>query len=159
MNRWVAMASGGIGLALAAAVLAETTFALGTESELGRHWRSSEKQLKIGHWQIGWKNGITLVTEPSVTPSATPAPTLAPTPTIALTVTPVKTPSVTPRPVKTARTNAFVHVRAGASTSTAVLLDLNGGTVVELLDYQDTSWQQVRYGSVTGYIFRSYLTY
>jgi hypothetical protein len=50
-------------------------------------------------------------------------------------------------------------LRAGMSTSTAILTDLNGGTVVQLLSDSDAQWQQVRYNGQTGYIFKTYLIY
>jgi uncharacterized protein YraI len=80
----------------------------------------------------------------SATPSATPVPTVAATPAPAL---------------NTATTNAFVHMRAGKSTSTAILTDLNGGVVVQLLPDSDAQWQQVDYNGIIGYIFKSYLAY
>jgi uncharacterized protein YgiM (DUF1202 family) len=50
-------------------------------------------------------------------------------------------------------------MRAGKSTSFAILLDLNGGSTVELLSDSDAQWQQVRYNGQTGYIFKTYLVY
>lgn len=147
MNRFVAMASGGIGLALTAAVLAETTFALGSGSNVWQYWQ----------WQGRFGDGWQVLVSPTPRVTPTPVVTTQPTATSTPVVTPVAT--STPRPLRTATTNAFVHVRAGASTATAILFDLNGGVTVELLSYQDASWQQVRYNGVTGYIFRSYLTY
>ena len=92
--------------------------------------------------------------------SATPSPVVSPKPTP--TQTPTPTPAPTPVPtamVPTATTNSFVHMRAGKSTSTAIITDLNGGTVVQLLTDSDTQWQQVRYNGFTGYVFKQYLTY
>ena len=85
-----------------------------------------------------------------------PKPTASPTPT------PIATPAPTPIPVvagPTATTNSFVHMRAGKSTSTAIITDLNGGTVVQLLTDSDSQWQQVHYNGFTGYVFKQYLTY
>jgi uncharacterized protein YgiM (DUF1202 family) len=50
-------------------------------------------------------------------------------------------------------------MRAGKSTSTAILMDLNGGTAVQLLSDSDAQWQQVQYNGLTGYIFKTYLAY
>lgn len=92
----------------------------------------------------GSKTAVT----PSPSPSATPAPTLVPDPTPA------------PTPVaSTAITVSFVHMRAGASTSTPILTDLNGGTVVTLGAYADNQWQQVFYNGQSGYVFKAYLRY
>jgi uncharacterized protein YgiM (DUF1202 family) len=156
MNRWVAMASGGVGLALAAAILAETTYAIGAGSNLLEHWRVQSGPVAFGPWRFNWPVDLPTVT-PSPSPTATAS--VTPVPTVAITLTSTPSPTVAPRVFRTARTSAFVHLRAGASTASAILLDLNGGTTVELLDYQDASWQQVRYNGVMGYIFRSYLTY
>lgn len=93
---------------------------------------------------------------PSPTPSATPTPTPSPsaTPTASPTVTPVATPTA-----RTVVTNGFVHMRAGASTATAIVTDLQGGTVLTLGAYSDSQWQQVSYNSLNGYVFKAYLTY
>ena len=93
-------------------------------------------------------------------PTATPKPTASPTPS----PTPTATPAPTPVPtvaVPTATTNSYpiVHMRAGKSASTAVITDLNGGTLVQLLSDSDAQWQQVRYNGLVGYIFKQYLTY
>jgi uncharacterized protein YgiM (DUF1202 family) len=86
----------------------------------------------------------------SPTPSATPSPT--PVPTAAATPVPAPT-------LPSATTNSFVHMRAGKSTSTAILTDLDGGTVVQVLPDSDAQWQQVQYNGLTGYIFKSYLNF
>jgi len=87
---------------------------------------------------------------PKLTPSPSATPTLAPTPL----PTPVPTAAA-----PTATTASFVHMRAGASTATAILADLNGGTVVTLGSYVDSQWQQVYYNGQSGYVFRAYLRY
>ncbi|GAC1370229.1 MAG: hypothetical protein NVSMB39_2890 [Candidatus Saccharimonadales bacterium] len=89
-----------------------------------------------------------------VTPSPTATPTSTPMPTPAPTATPMLAQSA-----PTATTNGFVHMRASNSTSSAVLIDLSAGTVVELLPYIDASWQQVRYNGTVGYLWKAYLTY
>lgn len=94
---------------------------------------------------------------PKPSPSVTATPSATPTPPSAGGVTPVP---ATPTPnVAMATTNAFVHMRASNSTSSAILTDLNGGTKVELLPYRDAQWQKVKYNGLIGYIFTSYLTY
>lgn len=84
------------------------------------------------------------------------------------TATPIPTPSVTPTPVPTpvptaaaptVTTISFVHMRTGASTSTPILTDLNGGTVLTLGAYADSQWQQVYYNGRSGYVFKAYLRY
>lgn len=87
-------------------------------------------------------------TQPEPTPPAS-----APTPT------PTPTPAPAPAPVVTAVTNSFVRLRAAKSTSSAILAELQGGTTVTLLDEVDELWQQVKYNDITGYIYKSYLTY
>jgi hypothetical protein len=87
-------------------------------------------------------------------PSHTPTPT--PTPSPSATATP--TPSATPTP-RTAVTNGFVHLRAAASTSSAIVANLDGGTTVQLGSYVDSQWQGVVVNGQSGYIFRSYLNY
>jgi uncharacterized protein YgiM (DUF1202 family) len=65
-----------------------------------------------------------------------------------------------PAPVaRTATTKSFVRFRAARSTSSAVLAELQGGTVVTLGDYADTKWQQATYNGQTGYIAKVYLQY
>ena len=61
--------------------------------------------------------------------------------------------------VRTATTKSFVRFRAGRSTSSAVLAELQGGTVVTLGDYVDSKWQQASYNGQTGYIAKVYLQY
>jgi|SRR6185369_15518940 len=137
MERVVATFGGVVVLALLAGGFTEATMALGHRGSLANDilLRPSVKAVKP------------TPTVAPVTPTATPKPTVAP-------ATP------TPAPVvATATTNSFVHMRAGKSTSTAILTDLNGGTVVELLPDSDAQWQQARYNGFSGYIFKTYLTY
>jgi uncharacterized protein YgiM (DUF1202 family) len=87
------------------------------------------------------------------TPTPTPAPTAVPTPE------PTPEPTATPVPARTATTNGFVHMRASNTTASAIIIDLNAGSKVELLAYSDNLWQQVRYSGYTGYIWKAYLAY
>ncbi len=121
-------------LALVASLLTEATLAV------GHHGRIADDSL--------------IHVSPSATPR--PSPSLMPSPSIAPTATPVPT---APPVVPTAVTNSFVHLRAGASTATPIVTDLNGGTTVVLGPYRDSQWQQVTYNGLNGYIFRSYLNY
>ncbi|HVQ43611.1 MAG TPA: SH3 domain-containing protein [Candidatus Saccharimonadia bacterium] len=125
-------------LALLAGVLAEATLALGRRGSL-----SNDNLLRPA-----------ATASPTPTASSTPSPTLVPVVAPTAAATPVPTPA-TP----TATTNSFVHMRSGKSTATPILTDLNGGTVVELLPDSDSQWQQVRYGGLTGYVFKTYLAY
>lgn len=59
----------------------------------------------------------------------------------------------------TATTKSFVRFRAGRSTSSAVLAELQAGTVVTLGSYVDSKWQQATYNGQTGYIAKTYLQY
>lgn len=124
-------------LAVVAAGLAEATLAFG---QVGRISDDAGVRHAV----------VTLTPKLTATPVPTPAPTV--TPTVA--PTPVPT-AVAPHAV----TNSFVHLRQSNSTSSAILMDLNGGTIVTLLPYSDSQWQQVQYNGLTGYIFRSYLMY
>jgi hypothetical protein len=72
--------------------------------------------------------------------------------------TPTPTPSATPAGSK-AVTNSFVHLRADKSTSSSILANLNGGTVLQLLPDSDSQWQEVSYNGITGYVFKTYLNY
>ncbi len=129
-------------LALVAIGLTEATLAL------GRTNRTADDVLLR---PLGLSSSPTPSPSPTPTPTATPVATPVATPTPAPTPTPVAGPRAT--------TNAFVHMRAGKSTSSAILIDLNGGTVVALLPDADSQWQQVRYNGLVGYIFKAYLAY
>jgi uncharacterized protein YgiM (DUF1202 family) len=82
-----------------------------------------------------------------VTPATTPTPASTPTPTPA-------TPTV-----PTATVNGFVHMRASATTSSAILLDLNAGNVVQYSSVDAGLWQAVTYHGQAGYVYKSYLNY
>ena len=130
----VTVGGGVLILALMAAGLTEATLALGPHGRL-----TNSTALRPA--------------TPTPTPTATPTPTVVPTPT------PTPVPTATPVPVRTATTNGFVHMRASNTTSSAILIDLNAGTRVELLAYSDNLWQQVRYSGYVGYIWKGYLAY
>jgi uncharacterized protein YgiM (DUF1202 family) len=119
----------------------------------------TEATLAVGH-----RNGISddNLLRPRARQTKSPAPTTAPSAAPSQTPSPSPTPSPTPTATPagpTATTNGFVHMRAGKSTSTAILTDLQAGTTVQLLSDSDAQWQQVQYNGFTGYIFKSYLHY
>ena len=89
--------------------------------------------------------------------AASPSPT--PTPTPSATPTPTPLPTATPVAQRTAVTNGFVHMRADKSTSSAIVVDLQGGTTVVLGSDETSLWQQASYGSYSGYIWKGYLNY
>ena len=91
----------------------------------------------------------------SPSPSTSPSPSPNPSPAVAASASPTASPATSPQ----ATTNAFVHLRLGPSTNTAVMTDVPGGMVVKLGAYSDSSWQQVVYNGLNGYIFKSYLNY
>jgi uncharacterized protein YgiM (DUF1202 family) len=91
----------------------------------------------------------------TVTPKATPKPSAAATPVS----TPTPTPAATPTPGPTVTTNAFVHMRADKSTSSAIIANLDGGTVLQELPDSDSQWQQVQYNGTKGYVYKTYLIY
>jgi len=137
MGRVAATFGGVLVLAVVAGGLTEGTLALGRRGSL-----SNDAALRPS------PSPQAAVASPSPTPTPSPSPT------------PTATPTPTPTPaIATATTNSFVHLRAAKSTASAILADLNGGTVVQLLPDRDSQWQQVRYNGLTGYIFRSYLAY
>jgi uncharacterized protein YgiM (DUF1202 family) len=138
MGRVFAIVGGVLVLALMAGVLTEATLAV------GHHGRIVDDVLLRPRASGTPTPSATPTATPSATPVATPVPTPVPT------ATPVE---------RTARTSSFVRMRAGKSTSTAILYELNGGTIVTLLPDADAQWQQVRYSGQTGYIFKTYLIY
>lgn len=99
-----------------------------------------------------------------------PAPDSQPTTTVAEQPTKVEAKPVAPAPaaptplaeipapvVKTGITVSYVNVRSGKSTSTAIVANLEAGTVVELRDGSNSTWQAVTYQGKPGYIFKEYL--
>jgi hypothetical protein len=136
MGRVAATFGGVLVLACIAGGLAEATMAFGTHGSL-----SNDNLLRPTK------------TASKATPTPTPVPAVA-------TPLPTTLPTTVPTPVvKTGTTTSFVHMRAGKSTSTPVVIDLNGGSVVEILPDSDAQWQQVKYAGQSGYIFKAYLTY
>ena len=95
----------------------------------------------------------------AVRATPTPTPVVTPTPTATPTATPAPTPVPTPVGQRTATTNDFVHMRADKSTSSAIVTDLQGGTVVVLGNDATSLWQEATYGQYHGYIWKSYLNY
>ena len=88
--------------------------------------------------------------------AASPSPSPAPSSSI----TPAPTPSPSPvQTLPTATTNGFVHMRAGTSTSSAIVANLQGGTVVQLPAPAIGLWQPVIYQGLTGYVYTPYLNY
>jgi uncharacterized protein YgiM (DUF1202 family) len=134
VGRIIATLGGVLVLAIFAGSLTEATLAF------GRSGISDDVLLRPTHVAPSSSKSPTPSPSPSATP--TPSPTPAPTPT-----------------ERTATTNGFVHLRAGNSTTSAIIIDLQQGTTVTLLPYSDVSWQQVQYNGQTGYIFKSYLNY
>jgi uncharacterized protein YgiM (DUF1202 family) len=124
-----------LSLTLVAGGLTEVSMAFGQSHLAGDYWV---------------RPAVTVTPSPSVSPS--PSPTLSPTPVV--------TPAPTPAPAAaTATTVSFVRLRAGASTATAVVAELQGGTVVTLGAYSDSQWQEAYVNGAHGYIFKSYLRY
>lgn len=140
MGRVLVMLSGVLVLALLAGGLTEASLALGHHGRI-----TNDLQVRPSQ---------SLQPTATPTPIATPTPVLTPSPALTATPTPVATP-VTKRAV----TNSFVHMRAGKSIYTNILVDLNANTPVVLLPDSDAQWQQVQYNGLTGYIFKTYLTY
>ena len=114
----------------------------------------TEVTLAVGHRQ-GISDDAVLAPKSTPTPSLTPHAKATPSPT----ATPSATPTPTATPGSVATTNSFVHLRQEATTSSEILENLNGGTTVQLLSYEDDQWQEVSVNGVQGYIFKSYLTY
>lgn len=83
---------------------------------------------------------------PAPSPSKSPVPATAPAPA--------------PKPaVKTATTAQTVYFRSTKSTGGPVIEKLEPGTVVQLRNDSDATWQGVTYGGKDGYIYKAYLSY
>jgi len=98
----------------------------------------------------------------ALAPVVHPAATQTPTPSSTPIATPTPTPTATPTPILSypkAVTNGFVHLRAQPTTTSAILVDLQAGSVVELTASAQGSWQPVFYQGTSGYIYTSYLNY
>jgi len=143
VSRIVAILGGVLVLAMAAGVLTEGTLAFGHTCGISDD--TLMRPLKQVH-------GVVHTATPK--PATTPIPSATPSPQATIAAVPTPTPTGA-----TATTNSFVHLRASNSTSSAIISNLDGGTVVQLLPYSDLLWQEVRYNGQTGYIYRSYLTY
>jgi uncharacterized protein YgiM (DUF1202 family) len=118
----------------------------------------SEASLAIGH-QGAITNDILL--RPAATRKSVPSPSVSVKPVVTSSPHPavITTPSAAPlaSSVPVGTTNAFVHMRATASTSSAILYNLNGGVEVTLLSGGNSTWQEVEYNGATGYIYKTYL--
>lgn len=99
-----------------------------------------------------------LAAQPKPTPTATPTPTPMPTPTSTPTPTPTATPVPTPVQ-RTATTIDYVRMRAAKSTSSAVVTELQGGSVLILGPDETSLWQEAYYGQYHGYVWKGYLRY
>jgi uncharacterized protein YgiM (DUF1202 family) len=97
--------------------------------------------------------------KPTAHPAAKPAPAKPVPAATAATPAAAAAPSTTAAAPATATTNSFVHLRTAKSVSSAILTDLNAGTVVQLRSDADATWQGVTYQGKTGYIYRAYLQY
>jgi hypothetical protein len=148
MGRIAAILGGVLILAVVAGGLTEATLAFGRSGGI-----SDDTLLR----PLRPLHAVSSKTSPK--PSATPGakPSASPSPP------PAATPATAPGPAAAsgaqATTNSFVHLRASNSTSSNILANLDGGTVVKLMPYSDSLWQEVQYNGQTGYIYRSYLNY
>jgi hypothetical protein len=138
MGRVLATLSGVLVLALLAGGLTEAALAVGHRGGI-----SDDAKLRPQARESPAVRSMPSII-PTPSPTATPAPTVSPSPV-----------AILPKAV----TNSFVHMRASNSTNSAILYDLNAGTVVNLLPVADAQWQEVQYAGSVGYIYRSYLTY
>lgn len=96
---------------------------------------------------------------PAPRASVTPTPSARPTPTPSPEAALAPSPSPAGPALPTALTNGFVHMRAGTSTSTAIITGLQAGTTVELTGKAIGLWQPVLYHGLNGYIYTPYLNY
>lgn len=150
MERAALTAIGLLVIGVLAAGLTETALALNQRGFIAE----VAPAVKSGPTPTSARPGVTAT--PQLT--ATPVPPAVPN----VTPTPVPTPLPTPVPtvvVPGAVTNSFVHLRAGASTATPILTDLQAGTRVVLGSYRDSQWQEVTVNGYHGYVFRAYLQY
>lgn len=141
MSRFIASMVGGLILAILAAGLAEATLAIGQRGSL-----SNDTTLRP---VSGAAHG-----SPKPVASPTPPPKAKPSATPILAPTPSATPAG-----PTATTSSFVHLRAQPTTSSEILANLNGGIVVQLLNGGNSTWQEVKWNGITGFVYVSYLTY
>lgn len=126
------------GLAIASGIIMLTAFGAGvTELSLASNRQTADQPVVKQSPQLTHRLATP---KPSATPSATPSPTATPG-------------------LPTATTNGFVHLRAGTSTATTDLADLQAGTTVELTGAAIGLWQPVRYNGINGFIYTPYLAY
>ena len=142
MGRAAATFGGVMILALIAGGLTEATLAWGHRGRLAND--TLERPV------ITPKSRVPVAATPTPTPKVASATPATPTPAPAPTATPSGPQGVT---------NSFVHMRAGKTTSTPILADLEAGTRVEILSDSDAQWQQVRYNGNVGYLYKLYLDY
>lgn len=100
--------------------------------------------------------------EPTPAPDAQPTTTVVQQPTKVEAKPVVPAPAATPAPAaapaaKTGITVSYVNVRAGKGTATPIITNLEAGTVVELRDDSNSTWQGITYQGKNGYIFKEYL--
>ncbi|TAK88992.1 SH3 domain-containing protein [Patescibacteria group bacterium] len=93
--------------------------------------------------------------DPDPTPTATQPTKVEPQP-VAAAPKAAPAPAVAPA-AKTAITVSYVNVRAGKSTTTAIVTNLEAGTVVQLRDDANSTWQGITYQGKNGYIYKDYL--
>jgi uncharacterized protein YgiM (DUF1202 family) len=137
MGRAVATLSGVLILALMAAGLTEATLALGHRGNITDD--TAERP------QASPASVMTPDATPKSTPFASPVAEASPS---------AMSP---PTPSLEGTTNAFVHMRASESTSSAILFNLNSGTEVQILAGGNAQWQEVEYDGTSGYVFKTYL--
>lgn len=126
------------GLAVAFGILVLTAFGAGvTELSLAAGRQSTDQPSR------------TALPTPSPSASAVPSPSATPTPSA----------SPAPPSLPVAVTNGFVHMRAGTSTNTPIIADLQAGTTVELTGKAIGLWQPAAYRGLNGYIYTPYLNY
>jgi len=139
VGRVLATLVGVLVLALLAGGMTEATLAIGHRGSI-----NDDTKERPAHVQAAMP-----LPKPSSKPSSSPTPA----------VTPATTPAVTPTPGPTVTTNAFVHMRADKSTSSPIIANLDGGTVLQELPDSDSQWQQVMYNGTKGYVYKTYLVY
>lgn len=122
--------------------------------------RPSVQALRSNAQELAARLPHATTTAPAAKPTAHPATKPAPAkPVPAATPATSAASGTTAAAPATATTNSFVHLRTAKSVSSAILTDLNAGTVVQLRSDADATWQEVTYQGKTGYIYRAYLQY
>jgi hypothetical protein len=114
----------------------------------------------VGVTELAMASGNQSVDQPPARHSVATSPSPSTQPSPSATPQASHTPLPSPSPgLATATTNGFVHLRAGTSTSTADLADLQAATTVELTGSAVGLWQPVRYQGINGFIYTPYLNY